>query len=432
MSDQKPQTITPSGQVPKDPTTHELLEKFLEQQKCLIEKFDGVLEKSDHDKKKDKWDVLSSLSGLFTFFSSIVIALVGIYFTNAYKSQEVRITEAQTVEKFLPFLNSQSVETRKGALLAAYGLQNYELATRLAASYAAPDNIEACEVILKTAKDDAREQLIDALVDALKTRAENELNDNYSKMDREELIRNYDRIFQLRDDVSIREKRGSWYLASIYTGRGNAYRALKKFEQASADFKKALGFFPDSAWTFESMGLMESTQDNFDRAIENINKAIEKQPNFGQYYADLGDIYAKKANREKDDNTKKKYLDNAETQFIKAVEKDPSDIWLHSSLALFYFNNQMPDKAGEAFEAIYNLSDNEGNRTLALYYLNKIYPHYSRPRIEETENTDSPSIPEAPEAAPNPKAAPKSRNGSNVSSKKPVKLRSPRGQRYRN
>src|SRR6185503_8623030 len=159
MSDQKPQTITPSGQVPKDPTTHELLEKFLEQQKCLIEKFDGVLEKSDHDKKKDKWDVLSSLSGLFTFFSSIVIALVGIYFTNAYKSQEVRITEAQTVEKFLPFLNSQSVETRKGALLAAYGLQNYELATRLAASYAAPDNIEACEVILKTAKDDAREQL---------------------------------------------------------------------------------------------------------------------------------------------------------------------------------------------------------------------------------------------------------------------------------
>lgn len=428
IENQKPQIITPDGQL-KDPTTHELLKAFLGQQKLLIEKFDGVLEKSDQNKKKDKWEVLSSLSGLFTFFSSIVIALVGIYFTNAYKRQEVRITEAQTVEKFLPFLSSENVETRKGALLAAYGLQNYELATRLAASYAAPDNIEACEVILKTAKDDAREQLIDALVDALKSRVENERNDNNSKIDREELIRNYDRIFQLRNDASILEKRGRWYLANIYTGRGNIYRDLKNYDKASADYKNALEIYPDSSWTFENMGIMDSLQNNLERSIENINKAIEIQPNFGQYYADLGDIYAKKANREKDVNTKKKYLENAETQFIKAIEKEPSNIWLHSALALFYFDNQMPDKAGEAFEAIYNLSDNEGNKTLALYYLNKIYPQYSRPRIQETENADSPSIPEAP---PNPKAAPKPRNGSNVSNKQPVKLRGPRRQRYRN
>ena len=98
MADTENETITPDGQVKKELSTHELLGKFLDHQKLLIEKFDRVLERSGQNKRKDIWDVIANLSGLFTFFSSVVIALVGIYFTNAYKRQDVRITEAQTVE----------------------------------------------------------------------------------------------------------------------------------------------------------------------------------------------------------------------------------------------------------------------------------------------------------------------------------------------
>lgn len=423
IENEKPVLVNPAGQEKKELTTHQLLEKFLEQQNSFLEKFDGVLQKSREDKKKDKWDVLSSLSGLFTFLSSILIALVGIYFTNTYKSQDIRITEAQTVEKFLPFLNSEKLESRKGALLVVYGLQNHEWAARLAASYAAPDNIDPCEVILKTTEEgDAREQLKDSLVDALKTRVEIERNKINSTVDLQELIGNYNRIFQLRDDHYIETRRGPWYLASIYTGRGNLYRDLKDYDKASADYKRSLEIYPEFAWAFDNMGLMESFQNNFEPAIQHITKAIEILPNFGQYYADLGEVLAKRASREKDPNNKKKYLEDAETRYIKAVEKEPGNLWFHRVLGSFYLENGMRDKAKEAFFVIRNLTNDEAEATLAEYQLYKLGYRNSGTTSPEAENKDSAS---SPQATPTP------RQSSKVSSNNRARVRRPIRQRRR-
>lgn len=394
IENEKTVIVNPDGQEKKELTTHQLLERFQEQQNSFIEKFDEVLQNFHQNKKKDKWDVLSSLAGPFTICSSIIIAFVGIYFTNTYKSQEVRVTEAQTVEKFLPFLDR--VESRKGALLAVYGLQDHELATRLAASYAAPDNIDACEVILKTAKPgDARELLIDSLVDALKTRVEIESYNNSSKVDLQELIQNCNRIFELRDAAYIRKRRGDWYLANIYADRGNINRDLKKYDEASADYKTSLDIYPDFAFAFQNIGLMYAAQNNFEPAIENIKTAIDKLPDVALYYASLGGVYAKMATREKDANTKKRYVDEAETQFIKAVEKEPGNLWFHRVLGSFYLENGMRDKAKKTFYVIGNLTNDEAEQALAAYHLYKLGDRNSGTTIQEAENNDSPSIPQA-------------------------------------
>lgn len=411
--------VNTDSQEKKELTTHQLLEKSLEQQNSFFEKFDGVLQEFHENKRKDKWDVLSSLSGPFTICSSIIIAFAGIYFTNTYKGQEVRITEAQTVEKFLPSLNN--AESRKGALLAVYGLQDLELAARLAASYAAPDNIEACEVILKTVKEgDARQQLIDALVDALKRRVETERESNTSRVDLQELIGNSNRIFELRDAAYIRQKRGDWYLASIYTDRGNLYRDLKKYAEASADYKRALDTYPEFAYTFENIGLMHAAQDSFELAIENIKTAIEKYPSIALYYADLGGVYAKMANREKDAKTKKRYVDEAEIQYIKAVEKDPSNLWYLRVLGSFYLENGMRDKAENAFYFIVNVTKDDAEATIAGYHLYKLGYRNSGTTSPEAENRDSAS---SPQATPTPRQSSKGSSNNRVQGRRPIRQR---------
>lgn len=68
--------------------------------------------KALRNKKKDIWDIFSTLS---TFLSAVVIAALGLYFTNVYnerasarehqtKVYQTRILEMQTVEKFIPHL----------------------------------------------------------------------------------------------------------------------------------------------------------------------------------------------------------------------------------------------------------------------------------------------------------------------------------------
>jgi hypothetical protein len=56
-----------------------------EQVKQLIEQQQTIIEKISKSKGKDNWDKLATLS---TFLSTIVIGVIGIYFTYAYKSQE--------------------------------------------------------------------------------------------------------------------------------------------------------------------------------------------------------------------------------------------------------------------------------------------------------------------------------------------------------
>jgi hypothetical protein len=108
---------------------------------------------------KDFWDRLSSLS---TFFSTVVIGGLGIWFTHDYnerqgkrddqaKANQTRVLEMETVEKFIPHLKSTDENEKKVALLALSTLASAQLATQLVKLYPSRGAQEAGDAIMASA-----------------------------------------------------------------------------------------------------------------------------------------------------------------------------------------------------------------------------------------------------------------------------------------
>jgi S1-C subfamily serine protease len=115
-------------------------------------------------KAKDSWEKLASLSGIFTFLSSLLIATVGWYFTNAYNDRQLewnknqsareqenkeyqnRLAEMQTVERMIPHLANNEA-SKRAALVAISILASPKLATRFAEVYGGQGSVDALSQI---------------------------------------------------------------------------------------------------------------------------------------------------------------------------------------------------------------------------------------------------------------------------------------------
>lgn len=83
-------------------------------------------------KPKDFWDKLSAASGLI---SGGLIAGIGILATNAYKRREIKISEVQTIQGFMPYLTSGKPQDVRTALRAISILGNEQLSIALTLEY---------------------------------------------------------------------------------------------------------------------------------------------------------------------------------------------------------------------------------------------------------------------------------------------------------
>jgi len=91
--------------------------------------------------KKDIWDKLSAISGLI---SGSIIVLVGLFVTSALKKRELAISQVQTVQSFLPQLQSGGPKEKEAALLAIQALDTKSgLALSLAVLYRDEGSINA-------------------------------------------------------------------------------------------------------------------------------------------------------------------------------------------------------------------------------------------------------------------------------------------------
>jgi tetratricopeptide (TPR) repeat protein len=261
----------------------EQIKEFLDQQKTLIEK----LSKS---KTKDRWDKLAILS---TFLSSIVIAAIGIYFTSAYKAQEVRVSEAQVIEKLVPHLSGTSENAKKGALLAAATLGNNEMAARLGALYASPGTIEALEILFRKAKGEAKDLLEDSLIDAYFNRGLDIINTGGYY---EDAIRDYNKIFKLKDEAEIKQRKGILFLSDCYLNRGVAYDRIEDYGKAVSDYEKSLQINPNYWHAYLNLGMVfgyrEDSEKSFVKALEYLNKAEQ----YSHTTEEKADVYLKRGN----------------------------------------------------------------------------------------------------------------------------------------
>jgi S1-C subfamily serine protease len=92
---------------------------------------------------KDIWDKVTAVSGVA---SGLAVALIGFYATNVYnrrqrssderrKDQELKVSQVQAVERFIPHLSSKEENTKAAALIALSSLVNEELAVKLAITF---------------------------------------------------------------------------------------------------------------------------------------------------------------------------------------------------------------------------------------------------------------------------------------------------------
>ncbi len=81
-------------------------------------------------------------------------------------------------------------------------------------------------------------------------------------------------------------------LVEAYTNRGLAHEAKGQLDQAIADYTKALGINPQEASAYVSRGYAYHAKGQYKRAIGDFTKAIAINPNYAQAYHGRGNAYA--------------------------------------------------------------------------------------------------------------------------------------------
>jgi tetratricopeptide (TPR) repeat protein len=227
--------------------TDEALDQLLTQQRILIEKL---------SKKKDFWDKFSSLS---TFIGTVLLALIGLYFTTIYKHQEVRVAEAQTIEKFLPHLTGTNEMEKKGAIISIASLDDPTLAARLGVAFASSGSVDALEFIYKQAKGDDKTLVKEALIDGNQKRGD----DAVGQQEADIAIKAYSRILELDPE------------ADNYAMRAFAYLQKENYDSALADANRAIEVNPKNCNAYDAMGRAYDGKKNFIQALSNYDKAIQ-------------------------------------------------------------------------------------------------------------------------------------------------------------
>jgi tetratricopeptide (TPR) repeat protein len=96
---------------------------------------------------------------------------------------------------------------------------------------------------------------------------------------------NYQEVIPDANQIIGVENQAISVFANTYLIRGLAYFHLEKFDQASADFRSSVSHNPENAEAYFYLGLISHQKASFFPALENFDKAIEKDgSNFEYYY----------------------------------------------------------------------------------------------------------------------------------------------------
>jgi tetratricopeptide (TPR) repeat protein len=134
--------------------------------------------------------------------------------------------------------------------------------------------------------------------------------------------KNLDRSIRSCTKIIKRGKRESRKnRTSAYTIRGNAYDNKGQYDQAIADFTKAIEINPRYAKAYTNRGSVYNSKGQADRAIADYGKAIEINPRYANAYNNRGIAYEKK-----------KLRDKAIADYRAALEVNPSSDWTRKAL----------------------------------------------------------------------------------------------------
>lgn len=134
------------------------LKRLEEQQKQISEDISKLQNTQQANQiypfRRDFWDKLGAISPIL---SGLLIASGAFMCTYSYNQQQVKLQEAQTIEKFIPHLMGNETSKRM-AILCLKSLVNTDLAAKYAAMFPSEGTLSALKQIAKTG--DSQDQKI--------------------------------------------------------------------------------------------------------------------------------------------------------------------------------------------------------------------------------------------------------------------------------
>jgi len=147
--------------------------------------------------------------------------------------------------------------------------------------------------------------------------------------------KNWDELIPICTEIIELEK-SPHDKAFAYNSRGLSYYYKGDFDRAIEDFDKALELDPNYPGAYYSRGLSYYYKGDFDRAIEDFDKALELDPNYPGTYNSRGLSYYYKGD-----------FDRAIEDFDKALELDPNYPGTYYNRGLSYYYKGDFDRAIE-------------------------------------------------------------------------------------
>ncbi|NQE05854.1 Photosystem I assembly protein Ycf3 [ANME-1 cluster archaeon GoMg1] len=142
---------------------------------------------------------------------------------------------------------------------------------------------------------------------------------------------------KIAEDKSIKEEARE-NLAVTYNNQGFAYHELKQYERAIEDFNKAIELNPNLAVAYNNRGFAYHELKQYERAIEDHNKAIELNPNLSMAYNNRGIVYGELEQHER-----------AIEDYNKAIEVNPKYVEAYNNRGIAYRELKQYERAIEDY-----------------------------------------------------------------------------------
>ncbi|MFV0346743.1 MAG: tetratricopeptide repeat protein [Bacteroidales bacterium] len=156
-----------------------------------------------------------------------------------------------------------------------------------------------------------------------------------------------DRIKEAFETVNIGIERNP-DIADLYHDRYQIYRQMGNTIESNKDLLKAYQLNPDDADALQNMGIMYFKNNEIDKALECLHKALKTSENKGDIYNSMANIYGDiELNR-----------DSAEFYYKQAIAINPNQPTYYYNYGNFFRNRKQEDKAIEQYQKAIDLNPN--------------------------------------------------------------------------
>jgi tetratricopeptide (TPR) repeat protein len=132
--------------------------------------------------------------------------------------------------------------------------------------------------------------------------------------------------------------------AEAYFRRGVAYGKMERYEEAIADFSKALELSPAYSAAYYNRGTCHGRAGRYDEAIADFSKALDLDPKDADAYYNRGISYEKKGDH-----------DQAVADFTKTLEVMPGHAGAYLNRAAVYLAKEDYEKAWDDVQRLRDL-----------------------------------------------------------------------------